>query len=137
MKTNLMAVAVAAATLTSVAAFADAPCDTHAAVQVFQQPPANQPDGRYELQSIETWVSARYEQVTVTECRETRQRRGNGWRNHHRRDERCYPVTRSQLVPAHYETVQEWVFIPYPPRHQHYSQYPGQRPPPGQVLVRR
>ncbi len=131
MKTSLMAVAVAA-TLTSVAAFAEVPCDAHAAVPVVQAQPAHRPDGHFELQNIEQWVSDRYEQVTVTECR------GNRWRNKHRRSERCYPVMLTQLVPAHYETVQQWVFIPYPPRHPHDSYpYPGQRPPPGQVIVRR
>lgn len=129
MKTNLIAAAVAAATLTSFAAFAD-DCDhddgfhstvaftTHAAMPVS---PAGHA-GRYELRDTQQFVPAHYEQVTVQQCRESR----HGWR----RNTRCFPVTESRYVPGAYQTVQEWVWVPsYRP--QQYSQYPGHRPPMG------
>jgi len=142
MKTNLIGLAVAATALTSFAAFADdwdddhgvqvsvgwsqptapVPCDTHLAVPAA---PAPRADGRYELRETQKWIPARYEQVTVQQCRE---KRHGGW-NHHNRRERCYPVTQTRLVPGYSQTVQEWVWVPTYPAQQQYSQYPGHRPP--------
>ncbi|MBJ6763600.1 hypothetical protein JGU66_22755 [Myxococcaceae bacterium JPH2] len=67
--------------------------------------------GRYELQTVQRWVPARYEQVWVPEqCRD----HGHGWR----RRERCRGgYYDQQWVPARYETVQEWVWVPYGGRH--------------------
>lgn len=129
MKTNLMGLVAAVATLTSVAAFADDcnhpsnhhPSNYHSAEVPAAMPvaPVGQP-GRYELRTVQKYVQGRYETVTVQECRERR----HGWRRH----TVCHPVTQSQWVPGGYQTVQEWVWIPAP-SHQQYSQYPGQRPP--------
>ncbi len=123
MKTNLIAVAVAAVSLTSFAAFAD-DCDQpgnhgnhHHAVR--PSAPAGQ-HGRYELRNTQKYVQGHYENVTVQECREKR----HGWR----RGTVCRPVTTSQWIPGGFQTVQEWVWVPSH-RPQQYSQYPGQRPP--------
>ena len=59
----------------------------------------------------------------MQQCYEKHSHHGNWSR------QRCYPVTQTRLVPGYYQTVQEWVFIPAPPRPQQYSQYPGTRPP--------
>ncbi len=138
MKTNLIALAVAATTLTSFAAFADdwdddddregevnlavgwnePPCDHEAA-------PAPRADGRYELRNSQRWVAERYEQVTVQQCVE---KHHGGWK-HHFTQQVCYPMTQTRLVPGYYQTVQEWVFVPAPPPPQQYSRFPSQRPP--------
>ena len=149
MKTNLIGLALAAVSLTSFAAFADdwddddgndngvqvsvgwnqnAPCDyDHEAVPVFiNQAPPPRADGRYEQRSSQRWIPARYEQVTVQQCVE--HHRHGGWKQN-RSETQCFPVTQTRLVPGYYQTVQEWVFVPYPPPPQQYSQYPGHRPP--------
>ena len=129
MKTHLMAVAVAAMTLTSAAAFAD-DCDHdgqgsfHAAV-AFNSHPTPPPatyDGHYELQSRQQFIAGHMESYTTQQCRESR----HGWR----RQTQCWPVTQTRWVPGSYQTVQEWVFVrnAAPPR-QEYSRYPGHRPP--------
>ncbi len=126
MKTNLIALAFASVSLTSFAAFAQAPCHGHDGTPEFSnQDEPSRADGRYELQDTQQWVPSRYEQVTVQQCREARHGR---W-NRHWNNTVCFPVTESRLVPGHYESVQEWVFVSYPQREQ-YSSIPSQRPPP-------
>ncbi|RKG92400.1 hypothetical protein D7V88_06265 [Corallococcus terminator] len=62
--------------------------------------------GRYELQTVERWVPARYEQVWVPEQCVSRGRRG--------RQVRCTPGYYDQrLIPANYQAVTEWVWVPY------------------------
>lgn len=133
MKTNLIGLAVAAATLTSFAAFANDDCDSPNGVAVsvgWNQheaapvAPAHRPDGRYELRNSQQWIPDRYEQVTVQRCEEKR----HGWKHNRRHHQRCYPVTETRLVPGYYQTVQQWVFVAHPHREQ-VSQYPGHRPP--------
>ncbi len=141
MKTNLIGLAVSAMALTSFSAFADhddddgvevsvgwddpnpAPCD-HDASPVIAPQPAARADGRYELRQTQNWIPARYEQVTVQQCREHHH---GGW--HHEGREHCYPVTETRLIPGYYQTVQQWVWVPIYPQYQQYSQYPGHRPP--------
>jgi hypothetical protein len=115
MKTNLIGLAVVAAAVTSFSAFAQAPCD-HEATGVNY----NQADGRYEMQSTQQWIPASYQQVAVERCHEGRR---HGWGN--RRE--CRTEYENRLVPGHYQTVQQWVWVPR--YNQHYSQYPSQRPP--------
>src|SRR5689334_8771022 len=126
MKTNLIRVAVAAIALTSFASFADdwndaVPCDTDEATRV--RAPEPRTNGHYEWVDTNKWIPPHYEQVTVQQCRP---RHHGGW---NRFNQHCYPVTESRLVPGHYQTVQEWVWVPMFPQHQQYSQYPGHRPP--------
>jgi hypothetical protein len=70
-------------------------------------PPAHQ-QGRYELQSVKTWVPGYTEKVWVRrECQPLPRHRG----------ERCEGgYYQQRQVPGHYETVQEWVWVPAPAR---------------------
>ncbi|RKG97471.1 hypothetical protein D7V97_34305 [Corallococcus sp. CA053C] len=62
--------------------------------------------GRYELQTVEHWVPARYEQVWVPEQCVSRGRHG--------RHVRCTPGYYDQrYVAGGYQAVTEWVWIPY------------------------
>ncbi len=69
------------------------------------QPPAPQgQQGRYELKSVQQWVPGRYEQVWVPQDYNCRPRWGSpnctgGYYN-------------QQWVEGHYETVQQWVWVP-------------------------
>lgn len=140
MKTTLMAAAVVAISLSAVAANAQ-PCEpppppqTHAAQPVYggvqyggveyygtvgygndnygaTPPPPVHHGGRYEWQSVQKWVDGRYEQVTMSPVCRT---------NHHGRTHCHGGGTRTQWVPGHYETVQEWVWV---------AATPGYRAPP-------
>lgn len=150
MKTNLLGLAVAAATLTSFAAFADdwddddgvsvsigwahpshaddmpCTCGTHEAAPVEAQD-----NGRYELRDTQKWIPARYEQVVVQQCVE---KRHHGHRNHWK-SQRCFPVTQTRTVPGYYENVQEWVWVPTYPQHPQYSTVPSHNPPRAQARV--
>ncbi|SET57510.1 hypothetical protein [Stigmatella erecta] len=70
-------------------------------------PPANA-QGRYELKSVKQWVPGYTEKVWVQrECRHSQ----------HRRGERCEGgYYQQRQVPGHYETVEEWVWVPAPSR---------------------
>ncbi|MBN9682047.1 MULTISPECIES: hypothetical protein [unclassified Corallococcus] len=62
--------------------------------------------GRYELQTVERWVPARYEQVWVPEQCVSRGRHG--------RHTRCTPGYYDQrYVAGGYQAVTEWVWVPY------------------------
>jgi hypothetical protein len=62
--------------------------------------------GRYELQTVERWVPARYEQVWVPEQCVNRGRHG--------RYVRCTPgYYDQQYVPGGYQAVTEWVWVSY------------------------
>jgi hypothetical protein len=62
--------------------------------------------GRYELQTVERWVPARYEQVWVPEQCVAQGRRG--------RHVRCTPGYYDQrYVAGGYQAVAEWVWVPY------------------------
>ncbi|MDC0714824.1 hypothetical protein POL68_40625 [Stigmatella sp. ncwal1] len=69
-------------------------------------PPVNAQQGRYELKSVKKWVPGHTEKVWVQrECKPLRSRRG----------ERCEGgFYQQRQVPGHYETVQEWVWVPAP-----------------------
>jgi hypothetical protein len=67
------------------------------------QPPQNQ-QGRYELKLMQQWTAGRYEQVWVPQdCRYQPRRGGTKCRDGY------YD---RQWVAAHYETVEQWVWVP-------------------------
>jgi hypothetical protein len=82
-------------------------------VNIPTSPPRGDPssDGRYELRPVSRFVPGFEERVWVPEqCFEKR-------KHHHRRRIDCrggYYETR--VSPGHYEQVQEWVWVAYPPR---------------------
>ncbi|MBX7113269.1 MAG: hypothetical protein K1X64_02960 [Myxococcaceae bacterium] len=79
-------------------------------------------DGRYELRSVQRWVPGRYMQVWVAQaCNHYRHRHGQGCNNGY---------YQQQWQAGHYETVQEWVFVPYA-RSPRYGA--AQVPPPPRV----
>jgi hypothetical protein len=71
------------------------------------RPPPRAPRGRYELQTVNRYVEGRRERVWVPEVCEER----------HRRRSRVTKCTGGyydeRWVPARYEQVQEWVWVPY------------------------
>lgn len=94
MKKNLIGLAVAAAIVTSLSAFADEPCDHDGA------------RGEYVTQPVQQWVPGHYETVYVPFCP------GNRFgfvRCHGGRSE-------SRWVPGYYATVQQSVWVPAPVR---------------------
>ncbi|WP_224247319.1 hypothetical protein [Hyalangium gracile] len=72
------------------------------------QPPAPRKEqGRYELKRVQQWVPGRYEQVWVKkDCRFV----APGYS--------CPGNYERQWVPGHYETVEQWVWVPAPRRGQ-------------------
>lgn len=77
--------------------------------------------GRYALQTVQRWVPARYEQVWVPEqCYERGHGRGRGHGHGRGGETRCRGGYYEQrMVPGRYETVQEWVWVPYGGRRWH------------------
>ena len=83
-------------------------------------------DGRYELRSVQRWVPGRYTQVWVAQA-------CNHYYGHGRRGRECNNgYYQQQWQAGHYETAQEWVFVPYG-RSPHYGA--AQVPPPPRVGV--
>lgn len=71
-------------------------------------PPQNQ-QGRYELRNVQQWVQGRYEQVWVPQdCRNGRWGRTKCTGGYY--DQRW--------VEGHYETAQQWVWVPYRWQHE-------------------
>lgn len=130
---SIVTVAVAAALLLPAAAFADrdrrhrrhhghehhhhASCG-HVDYRNRPLPPpppgSSTAHGRYELQTVQRWVDGYWAEQWVPEQCVTRGR-------HHKRV-KCTPgyYTR-QWVPGRYETVQEWVWVPYHRHGAHFS----------------
>ncbi len=66
--------------------------------------------GRYEVRSVQRWVEGRYQQVWVPEQCSMRERQ-RGWVR--QTGYVCVPAHYDRRwVPAHYETAQQWVWVP-------------------------
>lgn len=65
--------------------------------------------GRYELRTVQQWVAGRYQQVWVPEQCSMRERQ-HGWVR--TTGSVCIPAHYGQQwTPAHYESVQQWVWV--------------------------
>jgi hypothetical protein len=103
-----------------------APCGTHR--QPYQQPPAQNQNGRYELRTTQVWVPGIAQQVWVPgQCYSV-----NGYgRHHHHRQQQCtagyYQTVQQQ---GHYESQQQWVWVnyqqPQPIQYGSYEHHRGQ-----------
>lgn len=73
--------------------------------------------GRYEQRPVQRWVEGRYQQVWVPEQCTTYSRGQGGWRHNgwrHGGRTVCRPGYYDQRwVPGHYQTVMQWVWVPY------------------------
>lgn len=121
MTTSLLKLSVAAVLAVSSMAMADEwrrePCDDHGGrrEQGWQnanwqnQPPAGQPGGRYEQRATQRWVQGAWTQVWVEgQCYEQR--------GHHHKFKPQFCTAGhydNRWTPAHYETVSEWVWVPF------------------------
>jgi hypothetical protein len=79
--------------------------------------------GRYELQNVQRWVDGQYQQYwveprcrTVTRDRDHRHGHGRRWGRERTKTVCTEGYYATRFVPGHYETVQEWVWVPYSPR---------------------
>lgn len=76
------------------------------------QQPQQQAGGRYELQTVQTWVPDQVTQVWV-EGRCVTRRHGRHGRFEHTR---CMPGHYENVTtPGHYEAQQQWVWVAYTP----------------------
>ncbi|HEY8211177.1 MAG TPA: hypothetical protein VIG99_27020 [Myxococcaceae bacterium] len=67
--------------------------------------------GRYELRTTQRFVQAQYQQVWVPEQCSLRERQRGWWRQ---AANVCVPAHYDQrLVPAHYESAQQWVWVSF------------------------
>lgn len=73
--------------------------------------------GRYEQRPVQRWVEGRYQQVWVPEQCTTYSRGQGGWKHNgwrHGGRTVCRPGYYDQRwVPGHYQTVMQWVWVPY------------------------
>src|SRR5262245_13967881 len=124
-RTKILGLAVSLSML-PVLANAEEPCHTPAVPQYttgsqYQQYPqapvypARRPGGRYERGASQQWAEGRYQQVWVPQqCYTTRWNHGR-----HGSREVCRPGYYDQRwVPGHYETVNQWVWVPYRGEHR-------------------
>lgn len=75
--------------------------------------------GRYQLQNVQRWVEGRYEQYWVApQCQTVRKdhKHGRGWGHGRNRTVCTEGYYTSRFIPGHYETAQQWVWVPYSPR---------------------
>lgn len=115
---GLSVAALSAALLSPLSALASHPATPRIEVSTHKHyapppPPPHRPSpGRYELKTVQKWVPGFYRQVWVAEHNH------HAHRGHpHRHDKNCNGgyYTR-QWVEGHYETAQQWVWVPAPSR---------------------
>lgn len=135
MKTTLVAAIVAVGSILPGAAFAQSfgvsvnlpPVEFHAHNadcrhgDVPPAPPSGVPaqTGRYELQTVQTWVPGRYEQVVIPGQCFTNQK------GHHAKTACSPDRVENRWVEGYYQTTQQYVWVDYSNRYPQYhpSQY--------------
>ncbi len=113
LKSNLLSLSLLASALTPAAALADHDARPRVEVHVHDAScghvPPGQPTrhGRYELRTVRKWVDGYWTQVWVPERCKVKE-------HHHWRKVKCKGGHYDRRwVPGRYETVQEWVWVPY------------------------